>query len=216
MKNNRSHIKIQFPLCLLLITDFVSNVLPPKINYTSKISHVICFFINFLCNHFEFQRISHDNDIIFDDSPLDASEGQRFLHARSANEIESDDEHWLWAHVGRIRRSIASVLGNGNEHPNKRIKRDFWDLFNTAKDSNEDDQTNSNEKTTTIPPETEDPTEFIDHRSQNDGSVEDENTTNEDDLDIDLTDEGSGSDKNVEPADIYSEFCELQILLLCD
>lgn len=55
------------------------------------------------------QKCENNNDIIFDDSPLDASEGWRSLHKRS---IDNDDEHWLWSNVNRIKRSIHGMLQN--------------------------------------------------------------------------------------------------------
>lgn len=152
---------------------------------------------------------------------MDASEGQRFLHAKSANEIESDDEHWLWAHVGRIKRSINSVLGNDNEHPNKRIKRGFWDFLDTSETTEEvttsttskplfnifDSFGSNNDEKTTAKPTREENSEEL-NRSQNDVSAEDGNSGTEDDLDVDLP-EGSGSNKIDESEDKYSPYCEL-------
>lgn len=79
-----------------------------------------------------FQKIAHDNDIIFDDSPLN-SEDQRFLHKRSINDLDSDDndEHWLWTHVDRIKRSISNVLGSDNEQAKSRSKRGLFDWWVT-------------------------------------------------------------------------------------
>lgn len=144
----------------------------------------------------QFQKISHENDIVFDDSPLDASEGQRLLHARNVNEIESNDEHWLWAHVGRIKRSIGSVIGDTSKYPNKRIKRNTgwswpWDTIENS------DTTEST--TPESPKENEEPT-------QNDISVEDD-ITEPDDLESDT--EGSGTNKNDKSGDVTSPYCEL-------
>lgn len=164
---------------------------------------------------FFFQKISHESDIIFDDSPLDASEGQRFLHARSANEIESDDEHWLWSQFSRVKRSIESVIGNGNQHHNKRTKRGFWpwESDDTETTTTEEPTTKSSfnwldpfglstdESSTTQSPE-------YDNRHQNDGSTEDELEGNQEDLDID-PEEGSGSSRYDEAGDTESRFCKL-------
>lgn len=156
---------------------------------------------------------------------MDASEGQRFLHARSANEIDRDDEHWLWSHVGRIKRSIQSVLGNENEHLNKRKKRDWawpWE-DESASETTEEPTTkepttassfnlfnpfgfNNDEKVTTQSPEE-------DYHHQSDESTEDENLINQEELDIDLT-EGSGSSKDDEVGDIESQYCKLHIFRL--
>lgn len=80
-----------------------------------------------------FQKINRDNDIIFDDSPLDASDGQRFLHKRSIDDLSNDNEHWLWSRVDRIKRSVHSAWNGENDESeaNSRVKRDFWDLFKT-------------------------------------------------------------------------------------
>lgn len=164
---------------------------------------------------------------------MDGSEGQRFLHARSANEIENDDEHWLWAHVDRIKRSIESVLGSGNGHPNKRMKRDLFDWPSWGSDDAESDTTTetpttqapstaaplenffgslfgSNEKSTTIPPR-------IDSRyHQIDRDTEGETTTEDIDIDIDNeAEEGSGSSRDYVPREIESPFCRLHMCIFC-
>lgn len=152
---------------------------------------------------------------------MDASEGHQLLHARRANEIESDDEHWLWTHVGRIKRSIESVLRNDNGHLSKRIKRGFWPWENDNESETTETTTtakslfdfdlfgsNNDEKTTATTKSSKE-----DDRSQNDGSVEDENVINQDDLDTDLI-EGSGSSKNYEAEDTDSPYCKLNILIL--
>lgn len=152
---------------------------------------------------------------------MDASEGQRFHDAHSANETESDEEHWVWSHVDRIKRSIENVLGNDNQHPNKRVRRGFWDLFDTPSETTEeankstttkpffnlfDSFGSSNDKKTTAESTKEENSEEL-NRSQNDGSVEDGNLGTEDDLDIELP-EGSGSSKTDETLDNYSPYCE--------
>lgn len=155
---------------------------------------------------------------------MDGSEGQRFLHARSANEIENNDEHWLWDQVDRIKRSIESVLGHDNEHRSKRMKRGLFDWIGGDESENEVETTeasttespttkafdwldplgwNSDEKATTVPPRE-------DHYHQNDGSPEEE-TTNQEDLDLDSA-EGSGSSRDYDPTDTFSQYCELHIL----
>lgn len=53
---------------------------------------------------------------------MDASEGQ---HKHSIADSDSNDEHWLWTHVDRIKRSIHDVLGSGKDHAANRVKR-FW------------------------------------------------------------------------------------------
>lgn len=152
---------------------------------------------------------------------MDGPEGQQLLHARSVNEIENNDEHWLWAHVGRIKRSIESVLGNDSQHGSKRMKRGFFDFFDSNSETTEAPATTQtpNEEAPTTPYSIFDPFGLFDNKEeattprddryhQNDGSPEEEETTNQDDLDIDLTD-GSGSSRDDEPTDTKSQFCEL-------
>lgn len=175
----------------------------------------------FLYQFVLFQKISHESDIVFDDSPLDGSEGQQLLHARSVNEIENNDEHWLWAHVDRIKRSIESVLGNGKEHGNKRMKRGLfdWDWGDDSKTEAPTTQSSNTEASTTpfnifgLFGNDETPTTPKDDGyHQNDASPEEE-TTNQEDLDIDLTD-GSGSSRDDEPTtDAKSQFCELRVFI---
>lgn len=98
----------------------------------------------------KFQKLTHDNDITFDDSPLDGSEGQRFLHKRSAdNDLDNDnDEGWLWTNVDRIKRSIQNVI-----EPNKRAKRGLFDSWFST------DTTTTEAPSTTPAPTTEQPEE---------------------------------------------------------
>lgn len=143
---------------------------------------------------------------------MDGSEGHQVSHAHNANEIENNDEHWLWTHVDRIKRSIESVLGSGNVHGNKRVKRDWswgWSDDTTETPSPQETTTASfsffslfgNNEETTTPKD--------DQYHQNDSEEE---TTNQEDLDIDLTD-GSGLSRYDEPRDVEGQYCELQIFI---
>lgn len=181
------------------------------------------------------QKYSHDNDIIFDDSPLDASEGQRFLHKRSADDVDSEnnDEHWLWSHVDRIKRSINTALGNENDETKSknRVKRGFWDwgsdLLATEAPSNGPTTTteapfslfnwgltNNDDKSKTEAPEPEHPAAVM-NRPQSD-----ESHNQDDDLDEPIEDDendiddGSGYRKIEETRTDYTttleRYCKFQ------
>lgn len=182
------------------------------------------------------QKISHDNDITFDDSPLDASEGQTFIHKRSTDDLDgenSNDEHWLWSNVNRIKRSINTVFGHGNEQSeSKRVKRGWFDdpWFPLPSSSPDGETTttqapfnlfnwgnlNNDEKTTTKASEVQQPASMM-HRAQADDSRhveedEDEDANTEDD-DNDI-DDGSGFSKIEETETVYrttlERFCKFK------
>lgn len=136
---------------------------------------------------------------------MDASEGQRFSHVRSANEIENDDEHWLWSHVSRIKRSIGSVFGNDNEQSIKRVKRGFWDLWNEPATEAAEDAA-----TTTTTTESSffnfDPFGLMTDDKSTTKSPESEEVDN--DLD---SPEGSGSSRSDDLINTWSPYCELHI-----
>lgn len=71
---------------------------------------------------------------------MDVSEGQRFLRKRSIDDFNNDDndEHWLWSHVNRIKRSLNDALGTENEQleSNSRVKRNWFDWIGTDAPSN--------------------------------------------------------------------------------
>lgn len=76
------------------------------------------------------QKSENDNDIIFDDSPLDASEGWRSIHKRAIDNLDDDDDddsHWLWSNVNRIKRSIHDMLQTPETQI--RAKRDWWNAW---------------------------------------------------------------------------------------
>ncbi|XP_055304960.1 uncharacterized protein LOC129569814 [Sitodiplosis mosellana] len=184
-------------------------------NFWTITAIFVIFFIGL--QTVEPKKISHDNDIIFDDSPLDASEGQRFLHKRSVDDLdnENDDEHWLWSRVDRIKRSINTVFGNEDEGTKlkSRVKRGWFDdwlqteaptgetttttteapfnLFNWG-------STNNDEKSKTEAPESEpDQPAAIMNRAQADDSRDQDE---DDDNDIE---DGSGYTKSTETRTVY-------------
>lgn len=65
---------------------------------------------------------------------MDVTDGQKFHQKHNIDDLEDNDEHWLWTHVNRIKRSIHNVLESSNDHITKRIKRGWFDWEPAAKD----------------------------------------------------------------------------------
>lgn len=147
---------------------------------------------------------------------MDASEGQRLLHKRSADDLdnENNDEHWLWSRVDRIKRSIDTVFGNDNERTKSksRVKRGWFDWAEPVESTPDDGVTtttlknpfeslfdfgnaNKDEKSTTKAPEVEHPAANLNHAQADESrnEDEDEDSTPEDD-DNEIYD-GSGYSK---------------------
>lgn len=162
---------------------------------------------------------------------MDGSEGLRYLHKRSVDDIDSEnnDEHWLWTHVNRIKRSIDSVIGTNNE-PNNRVKRGLFDSwFDTPTEAPKQETTTAapttatpttdrvaplfslgslfgNEKSAEKSPEADES-----RQEQNDNSVPDELSNavedgSDDGVDDDDFEDGSGSSQ-IEPR--TERFCKL-------
>lgn len=137
---------------------------------------------------------------------MDASEGQKFLQKRTIADSDSNDEHWLWTHVDRIKRSIHDALGNGKDHAANRVKRWWWDEVKPKE--------NDKPETTETPKgfdlfnwnKDDEPTQEPAHIEQSDRRNEqgDESIQNsieeEEDADIDVND-GSGSNPLDETTD---------------
>lgn len=149
------------------------------------------------------QKIATDNDITFDDNPLDASEGQHSINRRSfdaqADDMPNTDEHWLWSHVHRVKRDLFD-----------------WDWSFAPKDID-----SSSERSTTATVTAEEASEEAPHAEeveQSDFSATEEDIGNEsdeedDDEDIENFIEGSGTPKSAQiPVDVpdtkLERFCE--------
>lgn len=116
-------------------------------------------------NFFFLQKSENDNDIIFDDSPLDGSDGLRSLHKRSIDN-DDGDSHWLWSNVNRIKRSINGMLQSSEtKSRTKRGWLDDWLLTEAPK--------TTDKETVVVEYTTEHTTEIIeDTEQQNDHSNE--------------------------------------------
>lgn len=136
------------------------------------------------------QKLASDNDITFDDNPLDASEGQRSLNRRSIDvDGKNTEEHWLWSQVHRVKRD----------------DNDWWpDFFSTKSD----DATEPPSQPIATEPSltTEHPEESP---SNNDVEQADllQSVDDDDDLDEDIDDddnviEGSGTPQTSPTSDV--------------
>lgn len=81
------------------------------------------------------QKINEDTDIIFDDSPDLKSNHLHVVSKSSFNQLNKiadkdveemlhsdlrdNDEHWLWGHVNRMKRSIFDFWGTSDEDQSK-------------------------------------------------------------------------------------------------
>lgn len=161
------------------------------------------------------QNSENDNDIIFDDSPLDASEGWRSLNKRSINN-DDDDSHWLWSNVNRIKRSIHGMLQSPESKG--RAKRDvfgnddnWWDIFS------ETEKPKTNEKETVVVKHTtEYTTEIIEETEEQNVHSNDLETLNEsEDDELGNEIDGSGTQEPEFTIDgKLEQFCKCLILLL--
>lgn len=115
---------------------------------------------------------------------MDASDGQQILHKRSVDDLNNNDEHWLWAPVNRIKRSLHNVLGTGDNHLTKRIKRFAW------------------------------PWEVPEEKSETEESTPENlrNSFEDEDVDIDVDVDGSGSNDINRATDMFGakleKFCK--------
>lgn len=147
---------------------------------------------------FYLQEIAADNDITFDDNPLDASDGQHSINRRSfdtqADDVPDTDEHWLWSHVHRVKRAWY----------------DDFDLFGLK-------ETSSSESSITATSGTTEQAPHVEEVEQKDFSATEDDIGNEsdeddDDEDIENLIEGSGTPKSVQIPDVpdtkLERFCE--------
>lgn len=172
------------------------------------LSSFLSFFSFYSHSYFIFpQKQNDDNDIIFDDSPLDASEGHRFLSKRSIDQ-QDNDEHWLWTHVDRIKRSIHGIF-NEDTKTNNRVKRDWWDSWLTSPTTEEG--TTSTTTTEAIPAEIRISTTQANIDETKEDEFQDDHTEPEDSMDDDDSDneiDGSGLHKSYETNDVYESKTE--------
>lgn len=130
----------------------MGNKLAYSIAFTYRIFQFKKYFFFIF---FFFLQSTDDNDIIFDDSPLIDADGNKIhaLHKRSASDLENseNDEHWLWSHVSRIKRSISDLLQSEESSvKNSRKKRDLWDPWGFFDEKTT--ETPTTEKSTTEEP----------------------------------------------------------------
>lgn len=162
---------------------------------------------------------------------MDASEGERFLHKRSIDDLDTNDndEHWLWSHVGRIKRSIDTVLGTSDVQSNlkNRLKRDIFDFWGssptteapTREAPNAETTTafnlfnnfwgSSNDETTTTTTNAPEVEHAVGHQNEHHGNDEEDDINPEDDnANNDLEDTATWSDNTLDSK--LSRFCKFQ------
>lgn len=113
---------------------------------------------------FSFQKINEDADLIFDDNPDAKSNHLHVVSKRSYNQLNKitdkdveemlhtdltdNDEHWLWGHVSRIKRSFWDNMFDSDteEEPKKEISEE------TKEEEQEVKRQPEHEQTTKSPP----------------------------------------------------------------
>lgn len=82
------------------------------------------------------QKQIADSDIIFDESPsLDSGSKlvKRNVNSINATPYEEDiEDHWLWGHVNRLKRSIHHLLRNEDDE-NRLLHGEKFEIINTER-----------------------------------------------------------------------------------